>query len=202
MSIEKATTLDEITEFIKKMKFPKPLISSDEAAKRATDRFTAKPAMNHCAPSVIMTLAEAYDLPQKDLLPWIANGFQGGVCSGEICGALSGAAICLGLLSYKVSEPKNDHMRRIAAYALAPYMQDLEYAFYSTFGSIRCGKLTKRLERSSLEAEKYFRLRLWEAKCTPFVEFVVRKMVVWGELGQAPPPLPTPGTPPLKLDDY
>jgi C_GCAxxG_C_C family probable redox protein len=202
MTKVKAITREEIAEFIQKMKFPKPLLSSDQAVKRALERFTAKPALNHCAPSVIMTLAEAYDLPQKDLLPWIANGFQGGVCVGEICGALSGAAICLSLMSYKVAEPKNDHMRRVAAYALMPYVQDIEYAFFTTFGSIRCGKLTKRLERTPVETEKYFRLSLWEDKCSPFVELVVRKMVEWGELGQAPPSMPTLGTQPLKLDDY
>ena len=202
MTEERATTPQEIAEFMQKMRFPKPLISSDEAAKRAVDRFTARPAMNHCAPAVIMTLAEAYDLPERELLPWIANGFQGGVCVGEICGALSGAAMALGLMGYKVAEPKNDHMRRVVAYAMVPYMQDLEYAFFTTFGSIRCGKLTRRLERGPAEAEKYFRLRMWAANCAPFVDFVVRRLVEWGEVGQAPPSPPTPGIPTFKLEDY
>jgi len=200
MAEERAVTREEIAEAIQKMRFPRPGISSDEAVRRAVARFTARPDMNHCAPSVIMTLQEAYDLPGGELLPWIANGFQGGVGVGEICGALSGGAMCLSLMGYQAMEPRNDYTRRVAAVAIMPYMADLACAFHGKFGSVRCGTLTRRGERGPLETEKRMRLRLWEEHCTPFVEYVVRTMVRWGEVSQEPPPMPQPGQPPLMLD--
>jgi len=200
MAEARVVTPEEIAEAIQKLRFPKPKISSEEAAKKAVARYTEGPAMNHCAPSTIEILQEAYDLPGGELLPWIANGFRGGVLIGEICGVLSGAAMCLSLMAYKVLEPRTDHERRIAAYAVEPYMYDIAYAFHTKFGSIRCATLTGRLDRPPMEAEKYSRLRLWEAQCSPYVDFVVRTIVKWGEDAQLPPPpLPLFG-PRLKFD--
>ena len=85
MDPDRAVSPEEVAEAIARLKFPKPRFSSDEAVRIALARFVARPAMNHCAPSVLMTLQEAYDLPGGDMMHWVANAFQGGVCSGEIC---------------------------------------------------------------------------------------------------------------------
>jgi C_GCAxxG_C_C family probable redox protein len=140
-----------------------------------------------------MTLQEAYDLPGGELVPWIANGFQGGVCVGEICGALSGGAMCLSLMGYKAMDPKNDYARQLVALAIMPYMSDLVYAFNNRFGSVRCAILTKHAELGPVEVEKRMRLRLWEESCTPFVEYVVTTLVRWGEISQEPPTMPDLG---------
>jgi len=197
--IERTISPEDVDEAIQKLRFPKPKMSSDEAAKRAVALFTERPEANHCAPSTIIVLQEAYDLPGGELPFWIATGFQGGICLGEICGALSGAVIALGLMSYKVLEPRTDYEQKIACQALMPYIRDLAYTFNYTFGSIHCTVLTRRLERTPEEAEIYLRTRLGKDICSRFVEFVVRKMVNWGEVSQEPPPRVPPGTPPLRL---
>ncbi len=192
---QRPITPEDIDEAIQKLRFPKPKMSSDEAARKAIALFVERPAVNHCAPSTVIILQEAYDLPGGDLPAWMANGFRGGVCLGEMCGALSGAVMAMGLMAYKVLEPRTDHERRIASEAIQPYVRDLAYAFNHMFGSIHCAVLTRRLERTPEEAEVFSRFRLWEDICPPFVEFVVRQMVKWGEVSQEPPRRVLPGTP-------
>ena len=84
---EQPITPEDIDEAIQKLRFPKPKMSSDEAAKKAAVLFTGRPAVNHCAPSTLIALQEAYDLPGGDLPSWIAGGFQGGVCQSVDAGA-------------------------------------------------------------------------------------------------------------------
>lgn len=196
---EAAITPQEIDAAIAKMRFPQPRISSDEAVAKALAQFLDRPDANHCAPATIIALQEAYDLPGGDLLPWIAAGFRGGVCLGEICGALSGAVMALGLMAYQVLEPKTNRQQKIACSAVTPYVQDLSYCFNRNFGSIHCGVLTHLFEKTPEEAEIEIRTRLGKEVCRHFVEYVVRTMVHWGEIGQEPPQRLPPGIPPLKM---
>ncbi len=196
---EKAITHEDVEEAIQKLRFSKPKISSDEAAKRAVALFTERPEANHCAPSTIIALQEAYDLPGGELLPWIATGFRGGVCLGEICGALSGAVIALGLMAYQVLEPRTSHEQKITCQAILPYIRDLAYNFNRTFGSIHCAVLTRRRERTPEENEIHARLWFNKDLCSSFVDFVVRTMVKWGEISQEPPPRLPPDPYPLGL---
>lgn len=183
----KPITPEDVDEALQKLNFPKPKISSDQAAKKAVDLFTARPEANHCAPSTIIALQEAYDLPGGDLPSWIATGFRGGICLGEICGALSGAVIAFGLMAYKVMEPKTDHEQRIISQAIKPYIRDLAYAFNYKYGSIHCAVLTRISEKTPEEAEIYYRTKLSKDQCSEYVDFVVRTMVKWGEEPHNPP---------------
>ena len=196
---QKPITPEDIDMAIQKLRFPRPKISSDEAAKKAVALFVERPDGNHCAPSTIIALQEAFDLPGGELPSWIATGFHGGMCLGETCGALSGAVIAMGLMAYKVLEPRTDRAQKIACWAITPYVRDLAYAFNRLFGSIHCTVLTRRLERTPEEAEIYYRTRLGKDICSPFVEFVVRKMVNWGEISQEPPKRVPRDTPLLRL---
>ena len=192
-------TPEEVDQAIQKLRFPKPKISSEEAAKKAVALFTQMPEANHCAPSVVIALQEAYDLPGGDLPSWIATGFRGGVCLGEVCGALSGAVIALGLMSYKVLEPRTEYEQKIVCQAIAPYIRDLACDFDYMFGSVHCTVLSRRQERSPEEIEIILRTRIIKDICSQFVDFVVRKMVNWGEVSREPPPRVSPLLPPLNL---
>jgi len=195
----KPITPEEVDLAIKKLRFPKPKISSDEAAKKAVALFTERPEANHCAPSTIIVLREAYDLPGGELLPWISAGFRGGMCLGESCGAISGAIMALGLMAYKVLEPRTEYEQKIACQAVTPYIKDLAYNFNHVFGSIHCSVLTTQLEKTPAEAEIYYRTKLVKDICARYVDFVVRKMVNWGEISQEPGKRIPSGTPLLKL---
>ena len=51
----------------------------------------------NCAQSVLSALAEYTNLDEKTALA-VSGGFGGGLRSGEICGAISGAVMAIGLL--------------------------------------------------------------------------------------------------------
>ena len=197
--INKPITPEDVDDAIQKMRFSQPKMSSDEAAKKAVELFTARPEPNHCAPSVALVLQEAYDLPGGDLPFWIAAGFRGGVCVGEFCGILSGAAIAFGLRAYQVLEPRTDHEQRIASQAIKAYMWDIIYLFNRKFGSIRCAVLTGRQDITPLEAEIASRNRFSKEICVPMIDYMVRKLVNWGEISQEPPPRIPDNTPYLRL---
>ena len=153
-----------IEEAMEKMRFPKPKMSSDEAAKKAVEAFIAeshsykgKPMLNQCSCQTLRFLGEAYDLPLKEMHEWIAVGL---------------------------------HERRLTAMAIGPYGRDLMYSFQRKFGSLRCGELTGAAERTPEEAERVGRLRLWEERCAPLVDYVVRSVVRWGERSRPAPPVP------------
>lgn len=156
--------------------FPKSRYTSNEAVRIALERFVAGPAMNHCAPSVIMTLQEAYDLPGGALMPWVANSFQGGVCSGEICGVLSGAAIAYGLLAYQVL-PHTDHDRRVAALANVPNIRALKNGFQHKFGAVKCSDLTRKGLMTPEDTQRFIKERGWRRTCSPYLVYVMRAMV-------------------------
>ena len=81
----------------------------------------------NCAQSVLASCGKYTDLPQQTALS-VAAGFGGGVRSGEICGAISGAVMAIGL-----AEPDK---RRVAA--LARQCVD---SFRQKFGCVRCLEL-------------------------------------------------------------
>jgi C_GCAxxG_C_C family probable redox protein len=179
MTPDPAITPEEIAMARARLKFPRSRYSSTEAVRVALERFTARPAMNHCAPSVTMTLQEAFDLPGGDMMQWVANSFQGGVCSGEICGVMSGAAIAYGLLAYQVL-PHTDHDRRVAAIANAYAIGDLIRDFERKFGSVRCQVLLGKDKRTPEENTRFFREAGWIRNCSPYVTYVMRALVKEG----------------------
>jgi len=186
-----------IEEAIAKTRPPKPLIPADMAAKKALEYFMAQDYFyngfeleNQCASQVLRTLAEVWDLPCQDKLEWMAMGLQGGVCAGEICGTLSGAAVALGLNAWKNIEPHTGYERRLAAIGVSAYQNDLVFAFRRKFGKVRCEDLVGLKESSFEEIEKWLRLRLWGQTCVPLVDFVVRTLCEWGESAKELPPVP------------
>ena len=196
----KRITPEEVDAAIEKMRYPRPSISSDEAAKRALELFLEKPEWNHCAPSTTRALQEAFNLPGGALPYWIATGFRGGLCLGEVCGAISGGIIALGLHAYQTLQPATDYEEKIACQAIMPYIRDIAYLFNRNFGSIHCAKLTRMYELSPAEIEIEMRTGYIKNNiCAPLVEFVVRTMVHWGEISQEPLKRVPIGTPRLEL---
>ena len=83
----------------------------------------------NCAQSVLASFGKYTGLAQDTALR-VAAGFGGGVRSGEICGAISGAVMALGL----VEQDK----RKVAA--LAKQCVD---CFHEKFGCVRCQDLKR-----------------------------------------------------------
>lgn len=81
----------------------------------------------NCAQSVLSACGKYTGLDQNTAMS-IAAGFGGGVRSGEICGAISGAVMAIGLIE--------QDKRRVAA--LAKQCVD---SFREKFGCVRCMEL-------------------------------------------------------------
>ena len=133
----------------------------------ALEHFTAR---FNCAESVLLGVTKACGL-ECECVPRIATGFGGGVSScGEICGALTGAVMAMGLKFGRESaedvEAKN---------ALYEKVQNLLDSFKREFGTIRCLELTECDFRTPEGKEKAKELDLHGGLCRKFVEFAANE---------------------------
>ncbi|MFX0078726.1 MAG: C-GCAxxG-C-C family protein [Candidatus Hermodarchaeota archaeon] len=117
-----------------------------------------------CSEAVLLALSEAQNIT-SEIIPRIATGFGAGISrQGEVCGALSGAIMGLGLRfgRSQVSETPQD---------TSPYQfgQTMVNLFASRFGHIRCRDILD-LDISSDEGVKRYREQnLWESKCRELI---------------------------------
>ena len=91
----------------------------------------------NCAQSVLAACRDYYDLDEKTALA-ISAGFGGGVRSGEICGAISGAVMAAGLAC-----PFNDAADSEAKARIASISKSCVKAVDEKYGCVRCLDLKK-----------------------------------------------------------
>ncbi len=84
----------------------------------------------NCAQSVLCACEEYTGLDEKTATA-ISSGFGGGVRTGEICGAISGAVMCLGMASQE------------AGGKTAKLTKDCVNTFKEKYGCVRCIELKK-----------------------------------------------------------
>ncbi|OGO16414.1 MAG: hypothetical protein A2Z02_02900 [Chloroflexi bacterium RBG_16_48_7] len=105
-----------------------------DRAKKAA-KIMAEGKMN-CAQTVLTTFCEELGL-QKDLALGLAGGFGGGMArTNNVCGAVSGACMVLGLRQYPgITEPRQ---RLEKVYSL---VNEFNKRFTASHGSVRCTDL-------------------------------------------------------------
>lgn len=111
-----------------------------------------------------MALSEAQNIT-SEIIPCIATGFGAGISRhGEVCGALSGALMGLGLRfgRSQVSETPQD----TSPYQFGRIIVNL---FVSRFGNIRCHDILNLDISSDEGVKKYRELNLWESKCRELI---------------------------------
>ena len=116
---------------------------------------------------------EAYELGDEDLL-WSGVAFTGGIGGQQRapCGAVSSAAICLGL-RYGSSDKQKAKQARLDARQDA---SELVRSFASKFGSINCLELVG-IDFSTPGGYQRFRESgIWQEKCDNYVQFVIEKL--------------------------
>ena len=118
-------------------------LSSPDAKALALSRF-ADPGPDHinCAQAVL-----AFALAVKGLdadLITVARYFGGGVAGmGEVCGAVSGATLALGVRDQFSPSGTDGHDRKVdSPAATRAALQEIMRAFTTEFGSLRCRELT------------------------------------------------------------
>ena len=129
----------------------------------------------NCAESVLLALSEEFR-QTNIVIPRIATGFGAGVSrSGNVCGALSGAVMAIGLrIGCDKAEEKE---KRNAAYE---NVQRMIEAFGKEFGSTQCRKLTQCDLQTQEGQEEYRSKELRKSVCQKLVawcaEYVAKKL--------------------------
>lgn len=117
------------------------MTNETERMKRARQYFLAG---YNCCQSVVLAFADLLNLEEKTLLR-LSSSFGGGVARmREVCGAVSGMAIVVGLL-YGYDNP-DDRQAKIEHYAL---VQLLAKEFAKKNGSIVCRQLLQGVATTS-----------------------------------------------------
>ncbi len=136
------------------------MMSKEETIKLA-DSYASQGYL--CSESCLMALAKCQDV-EDPLIPRIATGFGAGIgMNGEICGAITGAVIGLGIRygRDRVEHPENRK----------PYWYSIELLrrFRSEYGEIRCPALLGLDIAKTEDLEEYYRRNLWVKSCTRFI---------------------------------
>jgi C_GCAxxG_C_C family probable redox protein len=123
-----------------------------------------------CSESVLMSLAEEWKLP-AGVAPRAGSALGGGVgASGEVCGAITGAAVALGL--HKGRDDISDEVGAERKKKLYVTMRQLSRAFSAKFGAITCRQLIE-LDLSDPDQLEIFKQGGKRTDlCTQFVAFV------------------------------
>jgi C_GCAxxG_C_C family probable redox protein len=133
-----------------------------------------------CSEAVLLALSETQNITSK-IIPRIATGFGAGISRhGEVCGALSGAVMGLGLRfgRSQVSETSQD---------TSPYQfgQTMVNLFASRAGHVRCRDILDLDIASDEGRKKYREQNLWESKCRELIRIATELAY---DLLQANPP--------------
>jgi C_GCAxxG_C_C family probable redox protein len=103
------------------------------------------------AESVLLSLSEEFN-QKTTIIPRIATGFGAGIGrSGQICGALSGTVMAIGLVK-GCDKGKEEKEKRNAAYES---VLEMVKTFEKEFGSSQCRTLTQCNFQTEKGREKY-----------------------------------------------
>ena len=117
-----------------------------------------------CSESVLLALSQTLGV-KSEIIPKIATGFGAGIGRlGEVCGAVSGAIMGLGLKfgrnTVQVSAPETGQ------YEFGTTMANL---FIARFGHLRCRDLIGLNLAVEADRQAYKELKLWETRCRDIV---------------------------------
>jgi C_GCAxxG_C_C family probable redox protein len=143
----------------------------DQAIDQARQLFLREDNLYGCAETTFMVLKAVYGLPEASD-PAAAMALNGGVAyGGGVCGAISGAALAVGMLAER---RLLDHRlaKRQARQTIAAYMD----AFRRTHGSIDCRGLINQDLRSEEAHRRFIESGVWRTRCMAQIEFAVRSL--------------------------
>ncbi|MDC7225117.1 MAG: C-GCAxxG-C-C family protein [Spirochaetales bacterium] len=121
----------------------------------------------NCAQATLAPFAEELKLSREDALK-MTSGFGAGMRKGEVCGAVTGAVMALGLK--RGHTIANDPESKERAYELT---KEFTAQFENRFGKIRCKELLGYDITVEEEVDRIKELDLFNTKCPLFVEGAV-----------------------------
>jgi C_GCAxxG_C_C family probable redox protein len=141
------------------------------AIEAARDLFLDDANVYGCAETVFIALKDAYDLPESGDST-AAMALNGGLAySGGPCGAISGAALAVGLLAGRRIEDHRE-AKRAARRITASLMDD----FAAEFGSTDCRDLIGLDIRTEEGHLTFVESGIWRDRCMRQIEFMVGRL--------------------------
>lgn len=117
----------------------------------------------NCAESVLLALSECTALNSaSDCIPRVATGFGGGMRTGNICGAVSGAVIGLGLYYGRTTSEETE--KRDQTYR---NVEEFVKQFQEIHGTIICKELLG-IDVSTKEGKTHYKKCNLHQKCQAF----------------------------------
>jgi C_GCAxxG_C_C family probable redox protein len=146
------------------------------APERARAAFLDDGGRYGCAEATYLALAGAFGLPTDTAATMALNG--GVAYGGGTCGAITGAAVAVGLLAGR-RVPDHREAKRIARELVAAAAASFE----GEFGATSCRELTGFDLRAPGGHDAFVADGRWRTACTAQVEWMVRALAA---LGSAP----------------
>ncbi len=118
-----------------------------------------------CSESVLLALSKALNM-KSEIIPRIATGFGAGIGRhGEICGALSGAIMGLG-----IKFGRNHPLETLEGQSAYEYSQRMVNLFNARLGHIRCKDILGLDISGEDGVTEYRQQKLWETKCRDIIQ--------------------------------
>lgn len=115
-----------------------------------------------CSESVLLAISELLSI-RSELVPKIATGFGAGIGGqGEVCGAVSGGIMGLGL-KFGRNEAKEKGVKPYW------YASDFLKRFKTEFGCTSCRELTGCDFNTEGGRRRYVEEKMWETKCRQLI---------------------------------
>lgn len=129
----------------------------------------------HCGPAVLQVMWEAYGMENEDLL-WAGIPFMSGISGNQQapCGAVSGAAVALGL-RHRCSladKPSAKKARNIIRKHADQFVKD----FNSQFGDFTCRELIQMDFSQPGEYKRFRQSDIWKHKCEKYVQYAIERL--------------------------
>ena len=143
----------------------------DEAVEHARRLFLDRRNIYGCAETAFVALKTAYGLEEPGDSA-AAMALNGGVAyGGGPCGAISGAALAVGMLAgRRVADHRE--AKRVARELVAAVMDE----FRTEHGAVDCRDLIGIDLRAPGAHRAFIRSGVWRDRCMPQVEFVIRRL--------------------------
>jgi len=137
------------------------MLSKDETMQLAAD-YAEQGFL--CSESVLLALCKSLNV-SSELVPRIATGFGAGIGrSGEVCGALSGGVMGLGLRFGRSTVDDVQDERRPYWFA-----QELVAQFKANFGHVRCRDLLGLDLSRAEDVRTYREQKMWDTRCRELI---------------------------------
>jgi len=145
--------------------------AANDATRRARELFLDDRNLYGCAETAIVVLKEAFGVPETaDSSP--AMALNGGIAySGGTCGAVTGAALAVGMLAERRFADHGEAKR--AARLLTA---DLLTAFEAAFGTSACRELTGSDLRTEAGHRAFIEGGIWRDRCMRQIETAVARL--------------------------